>query len=346
MEKLKIIRKLILGLPLSEAEFGVRGFEVGNKAQERLELVAKTVVHGYNVALETGLSKSLAVNTTQISHELVGFFHEGVAMGLYTLDLFSIGKKDRFGEFITGVGNRHEYMSYIGAGIASAIFRNDAISGFMSKTEKSEGDFLFLNGIGFYHAYFKPEKTLKNNMFVPKSIRGKGSYFLDGYDNGIGRAVWFYNSGEPQKIAKTIAAFPPDRRGGVWAGVGLAATYAGGVSEEKILQLRELSGEYVYRLGEGSVLATHTRRFAGNPHETDTTERILTGKSSVECNDFVDAEIDKMKGRKFINNQPTFQILLQLIRDWLMESHHTSISIGNKKFQENGVLELLVQNPQ
>lgn len=338
MEKLKIIRKLILGLPLTEAEFKNRGFEVGHTAQDRLELVAKTVVHGYNIALENGLNKNLEVNTAQVKDELVGFFNEGVGMGLYTLDLFSISKKSSFKDFIYGIGEKHQYMSYIGAGIASAIFRNSAFEKFMEEAN-SEGASLFLNGIGFYYGYFHPEKTLKK-MFIPSKFYNKEKYILDGYDNGIGRAVWFYNSGEPSKIAQTINRFPYERRGAVWAGVGLAATYAGGVSTDKIKELKTLSGEFVYRLGEGSVLATHTRRLAGNPHPKDETERILTGKGSIECDEFSVKIIKSLEGYKFIEGVPTFQILLQKIRNWVQENHIQTLAIE----REEEVFDMLIRN--
>jgi Protein of unknown function (DUF1702) len=114
MSKLKILRKMLFALPLTEANFAVRGFAAGEPAQARLELVAKTVVHGYNIALETGLTDDLLVNREFIARELTGFFNEGIGMGLYTVDLFSPGSKNRFWDFIKGAGKNHEYMSYIG----------------------------------------------------------------------------------------------------------------------------------------------------------------------------------------------------------------------------------------
>jgi enediyne biosynthesis protein E3 len=338
MEKLKIIRKFILGLPLTEAEFKNRGFEVGHPAQDRLELVAKTVVNGYNIALENGLTKNLEINIGQVKSELVGFFNEGVGMGLYTLDTFSIGKKSSFQNFIHGIGQKHQYMSYIGAGIASAIFKNSSFEKFMDEAN-SEGASLFLNGIGFYYGYFHPEKTLKK-MFIPSKFFNKEKYILEGYDNGIGRSVWFYNSGVPSKIAQTINGFPYERRGAVWAGVGLAATYAGGVPIEKIKELKTLSGEFVYRLGEGSVLATHTRRLAGNPHVKDETERLLTGKSSIECDEFAVKIIKSLEGYKFIEGVPTFQILLQKIRNWVQENHIQASAVE----RDEEIFDMLIKN--
>jgi Protein of unknown function (DUF1702) len=53
-----------------------------------------------------------------------------------------------------------------------------------------------------------------------------------GFDQGVGRAVWFVNCGEPEKIISTLSTFGASERiPDLWGGVGFAGTYAGGVSE-------------------------------------------------------------------------------------------------------------------
>lgn len=321
MSKLNILRRMLFALPLSEANFELRGFEKDAPAQARLELVAKTVVGGYNTALETGLSDDLQTTTETVKTELVGFFNEGIGMGLYTLDVFSLFNRDRFWRFIKGKGQNHEYMSYIGAGIASGVFFNLPFDKFVEKADPTSG-LLILNGLGFYYAYFKPKKTLKN-LYLPKSVK-RDKFFIECYDNGIGRALWFYNGGTPKSIAKTISGFPAERQGAIWAGVGLAATYAGGVSEIKIKELQELAGEYSHMLGEGSILACHTRDIAGNPHKSDSTERILTGKSVKECNLFAAMAKENLNGQRYIDGKHSLEVFLQNIRAWVLENHKTA----------------------
>ena len=318
MNKLRILRKMFFALPLTEADFTVRDFQNGAKAQGRLELVAKTVVNGYNTALETGLSADLEAHIKMIKKELVGFFNEGIGMGLYTLDLFSLFQRDRFWKFIKTTGSHHEYMSYIGAGIASGVFFNRPFEKFVQKADPTSG-LLILNGIGFYYAYFKPSKTLKK-LYVPKSVL-KDRFYLECYDNGIGRALWFYNGGEPEKIADTIHSLPVGRQAAVWSGVGLAATYAGGVAKSKIRQLRQLAGKHAIMLGEGSVLAVHTRDIAGNPHIQDTTEQILTGKSAETCIRFAAAAKERLEGRRYIDGEHSLHVFLKEIREWVRSNH-------------------------
>jgi len=314
MGKLAILRKMMFALPLSEANFDVRGFQVNELPRKRLESVAKTVVEGYNTALETGLSDDLMLNRSIIKTELVGFYNEGIGMGLYTLDLFSPFNKNRFWNFIKGEGKNHEYMSYIGAGIACGVFFNRPFENFLEKASPTSG-LLILNGFGFYYAYFKPKKAI-NNLYIPKSVQ-KDPFYIECYDNGIGRALWFYNGGNPDKIHQTISLFPENRKAGIWAGVGLAATYAGGVPPEKILDLKRLACQYDYMLGEGSVLASHTRDIAENPHEKDTTQQILTGKSAKECNEFAFKANVKLDGRRYINGEHSLKVFLEEIRAWV-----------------------------
>lgn len=304
---------MLFALPLTEANFEVRGFEKNEPAQERLELVAKTVVHGYNMAVETDLNEDLIAGRQFIENELCGFYNEGIGMGLYTLDLFSPFKKDRLFDFVKGVGKNHEYMSYIGAGIACGVF-NRSFEKFLQKASPTCG-LLILNGLGFYYTYFKPEKIFKQN-YLPKNVQAD-PFYIECYDNGIGRALWFFNGGNPEKIAKQIAGFPTERQGAVWSGVGLAATYAGGVSQDKIRLLKKLAGPFAVYLGEGSLLATHTRDLALNPHKDDTTVRILTGKSASECCEFANAINEKLDGRRFIDHKHSLEFFFESIREWV-----------------------------
>lgn len=317
MSKLKLLRKLFFALPLTEANFEVRKFESGESAQQRLEQVAKTVVHGYNMAVETGLNDDLLVGRTMIENELVGFYNEGIGMGLYTCDLFSFSKKDEFWNFVKGPGKHHEYMSYIGAGIACGVFFNRPFKKFVEKASPTSG-LLILNGFGFYYAYFKPDKIFKQN-YIPASVR-KDPFFIECYDNGIGRALWFYNGANPEKIAQKVAGFPKHRQPWVWAGVGLAATYAGGVPPEKIRRLKELAGEFYLSLGEGSLLAAHTRDIAGNPHKDDTTVRILTGKSAAEGCALAKEAIEKLEGRRYIDGKHSLLVFFEYIREYLEDA--------------------------
>jgi len=321
--KLNILRKSMFALPLTEANFSKRGFQSGEEGEKRLELVAKVVIAGYNTALETGFTSDLLIHQEMVSRELRGFFTEGIGMGLFTLDLFSITQKSRFWSFVETKGINHKYMSYIGAGIACGVFKRHSIRNFLKKASPTSG-LLLLNGIGFYYAYFKLGKAV-DNFFIPKNL-SQDKFYIECYDNGMGRAFWFINGGNPDKIASMISTFPNDRQGAIWAGIGLAATYAGGVEKSKIQKLTSLAGKHSNRLGEGSVLATHTRDLAGNPHKTDATEIILTGRSAKECQNFAIQVNERLNNQRFIDGKHSLQVFLEEIRQWITENQEVVVN--------------------
>ncbi len=324
---LKLIRKQFFAMPLKEANFSVRKFEEGYEAQSRLEMVAKTVVNGYNTTVEHGLNDDLRAISQSISKELSGFFHEGIGMGLYALDLVSLKKKNLLVSYIIEKDKKHEYMSYIGAGLTCGVF-NASYEKLMNKIDPMSGS-LVLDGVGFYYAMFKTKKTIAK-YYVPRKIKSN-PFYLERFDNGLGRALWFYNSGEPENIQKTINTFPEKRRANIWSGIGLAATYAGGVSNEKIHELKRVSGVHQIMLAQGALLAAHTRHTAGNPHEDDSTINILTGTSGIKCHEKALEFKNKFQGSKSIDGTPSFQVFLSHLRAWL---NHVNTQNGNHSYEQ------------
>ena len=308
------IRKQILGLGLHEATFAARGFDTDTPARGRLEEVAKTVIYGYNAALEiTGGEEDIVALTNRTKPELQGFLSEGLAMGLFARGRFSLGNSLAFWNFARRNGGQHEYMSYVGAGLAVGVF-GSSYRKFIERACPLCGS-LVLDGIGFYYAMFKTKRGI-HQQYVPASI-ARDRFYQGRYDNGLGRAVWFYAGGDPGKVAATIAAFPAERQADIWSGIGLACTYAGGVSEEQIWQLAELSGQYRAYLGQGCFLAAHTRHRAGNPREDSSTELILTGHDSAACHREGLAIRERLLGKREVDGRPSFLLLLEQVRAFL-----------------------------
>ncbi|MDR2008908.1 MAG: DUF1702 family protein [Bacteroidales bacterium] len=312
MSRIGSLKQIFFGMPLCEANSAIRNFEKGD-AQERTELVAKTVIEGYNTAVEKGLSEDLLDVRLMIKNELSGFFNEGIGMGLYTLSLFSISQKNIYWDFVKGVGKPHEYMSYIGAGIACGVF-NKPFEKFLVKANPT-CSLLVLNGIGFYYAYFKIEKGLYQH-YIRNDVK-KDDFFVECYDNGVGRALWFCENGNSQNIKKIIDTFPKKRQAAIWSGIGLAATYAGGVEENEIRELKKHSGQFWEFVAEGSFLATHCRDIAGNSHNYDITEKILIGKSAEECHIFGRKILLDLKQEILTDGEYTFRVFLRKIRQWI-----------------------------
>jgi hypothetical protein len=90
--------------------------------------------------------------------------------------------------------------------------------------------------------------------------------------------MWFRGTGDPTRVADLVAALPPWHHDDAWSGVGLAATYAGGVSEAGLAVLRERAGAHAGDLGQGVAFAAAAWLRSGwAPPELVTTVAALTG---------------------------------------------------------------------
>ena len=97
-------------------------------------------------------------------------------------------------------------------------------------------------------------------------------------DQGIGRALWFVGGTDVDQGTALVDRFPEHRRADLYAGTGLAATYAGGVDEAELTRLREHAGAHAPHLAQASAFAAEARVRAGlvQPH-TSVATRVLCG---------------------------------------------------------------------
>ena len=120
----------------------------------------------------------------------------------------------------------------------------------------------------------------------------------DAYDDGVGRALWFA-AGEPTRVRRSVEAFTSPRRPALWSGVGLAASYAGGVTDEDLQELKRAASVNATRLAVGAAFAARTRAFGGNPADhTDRACRVFCGASAVDAAGIADACIAEAHGTR------------------------------------------------
>jgi len=258
---------------ISEREVQIerRGFHRGApETCDRLETIGRAFVHGFN----TGILRRPAEHPGALDEVALadrGFAFEGLAMNLALFDLLLPGRK-RWRVACEGFGLPHAYVFAIGQGLARARLRRriDFPLAGLSPLEAS----LACDGYGFHHGFFT-RPTDAAHARVPRRV-GPGA--RRGFDQGYGRALWFVHGGESRRLAAAVAALAPERHEGAWSGVGLAATYAGGVGREGLEALVVASQEYAPSLAQGAAFAAECRARAQNPAEhTDLACRVLLG---------------------------------------------------------------------
>jgi len=252
------LRRLIFGISLDEATFERRRFpRCEERARLRLESIGATFLTGYLAALQADGPDDLVRRLESVELERRGFAYEGSAMALGLMDMLLPWRRDRWSSFTRGPARHHEYMMYVGLGWAMARMRR-RVDGYMARLDPLLGP-LALDGYGFHDCYFHWERVMRDHQ-VPARLKG---YSRRAFDQGVGRASWFVNGADIDRVAATIAAFPRERQEDLWSGVGLACAYAGGVGEDALRALVVLSGAFRPALAQGVVFATAARQEAG-----------------------------------------------------------------------------------
>ncbi|MFP5393432.1 MAG: DUF1702 family protein [Gammaproteobacteria bacterium] len=248
-----------------------RGFHVTRPAVvERLEAIGRHFVAGYNLAIGSSEPERLAALLDGLPVDDAGFAYEGAGMGLAVADWLT-PRRELFRAFVRGPARAHAYMVWVGLGWALArlpVRPERALARFADLH-----CWLALDGYGFHEGYFHWRRRIAAQR-RPRGLSAEGAHV---FDQGLGRSLWFVHGAEPAAVMRALALFDPARHADLWAGVGLAAAYAGGCERAGLDALRAGSGTHAAALAQGMVFAAEARVRAGNPvaHLALACERVL-----------------------------------------------------------------------
>ncbi|MBV2156600.1 DUF1702 family protein [Kitasatospora sp. SUK 42] len=282
------LRRLLLTPQLAEVTFARRGFPVTRSpSTERLEAVPQAVVCGFEWGIDARSQWELERRLSLVDPEQRGFAYEGATMAFTILDATGRGRRTR--DLLTGPGQPHIFLAYIGIGFAMARLPRPLwkkvlpdLGGIPYHPTMS---WLAVDGYGFDLAYFHTRRWVdEQRVPEPYPWLGDSGYFPRAVDQGIGRALWFIHGGQPVQVAAAVRKFADHRHADLWSGVGLAATFAGGCPAEGLVELRGEAGPHRAQLAQGSVFASKARIHAGFvPEHGDPASVALTGLSAAEA---------------------------------------------------------------
>lgn len=282
------LRRLVLTPKLRDVTFAARGFPTQpTEATERLEAIPQSVIIGFEWGIEARDQWELERRLALVDTEQRGFAYEGAAMAYTVRD--AMGGGNRAKDLLLGPGHPHIFLTYIGIGFAMARLPRPLWKKILPDLTGSPFyptmNWLVVDGYGFDLAYFHTKKWVdEQRRPAPYPWQGYPDYFLRAVDQGIGRALWFIHGARPVEVAEAVRKFDAERRADLWAGVGLAATFAGGSDRDGLAGLVRDAGEYAPDLALGSVFAITARTFSGftPPHSTEAVE-VLTGVSTEDA---------------------------------------------------------------
>ncbi len=283
----------LLGIDPGEALFSRRGFPA-TPAQPRLEAAGTAFVDGYNAALLPRSPAPVLDSLASRAPAQRGFFAEGAAMGAAVRTALTPWQ-DRLSPLLAALEAHYVHLSHVGVGWAMA--RLPFARRLLSKRLDPRLAPLAMDGRGFHDGYF--------HGAARAALRRPVAPWGPIYDQGLGRSLWFSCSADPARILAAIAAAPPDCHGDLWAGIGLASTYAGGTEEADVDQLAAASGEHLAWLRQGAAFALGAHARSGFiPEDSARRSARLCGIEPQLLVTLVDTEFAAVTGDRSLQPAP------------------------------------------
>jgi hypothetical protein len=245
----------------SEVTFERRCFYASDAAQQaNLENVGRKFLEGFSYGMGGRSLPEIESSLETVDPVFRGFAYEGCSMALAVRDGIAVGGRHWMRDLLASRGAAHIYMAYIGVGWAMA--RLPRVRWRAIEPQDQLLRWLVLDGYGFHQAYFRTGQYVGGQYQAP--IPGWPSdYANQAVDQGIGRALWFVNGADVERVAAAIGKFAPERRGDLWSGAGLASVYAGGADAVELAGMTRLAGEYRLHAAQGAAFAGEARLRAG-----------------------------------------------------------------------------------
>ncbi|GAB6899206.1 hypothetical protein JCM9957A_22960 [Kineosporia succinea] len=269
------IRWGLLGVPEREVDPERRGFAEWEAGPSRCEDVGRSFLTGYRAGLVEPGAVSAVRSLADLDDDLRGFAMEGLGMAAALRDVLRPGGR-HFRDLLACAGERHVYMIHVGLGWALARTPRPLWPS-LSRLDPVHAA-LVLDGYGFHEVFFRTRRVFDElGVGFPLSAwPGRPQDAHQHLMQGVGRGLWFVAGGGPARLADYVGRFAPSAAGSLWAGVGLAAAYAGGRDEAGLRELRATSGEYSPWLRQGATFAVGARDRAGASVEhTHLAARVL-----------------------------------------------------------------------
>ena len=269
------LKSRLLDLSPKEASFLRRRFPgINSPSRSHLERVITTFIEGYNLAVvEDDMIRLSDRLDSSFSASFLGFAYEGAGLYFALTDLLLPRSASRLKTFTGSIAPRHDFITVIGAGfvIARVPFGLRRLENFQKSLDPLNA-WCVADGYGFHQGFFHWKRFIENSEAPPDSLAQQNRSL---FDAGVGRAMWWVFGADARAIAAAISRADSERRAEMWAGIGTAVAYAGGMLPQSGPLLLDLTREYRLDFLSGIPFAAHMRHKGHNP--ADWTDEACAG---------------------------------------------------------------------
>jgi len=223
---------------------------------QRIEKIREIFQQNYAIASEQEDLNSLSAQLEKTGNEYLSIAYEAASVAFAVKDFSSDNRLNCWHSFLQGPAAPHAAQVHVGLGWAIAQQRISVYS--IIEMLDPLMRFRMLDGWGYYDGIFRRRQTLSTQPFSDDENK-----FLCGYDQGLGRSLWYNSKGVCATIPEMISKFPATRHPDLWRGIGIACAYVGGCNEFILQELFSLSSSYHTQLSVAAALVASSRNSAG-----------------------------------------------------------------------------------
>jgi len=224
-----------------------------SNVSERMDYIQKLFLGvGTRFQDNTSLNEVIALLETE-PPEYRSVAYESASFEIALTDLKTNQQLDHWKEFRELCVMQHTFHIDIGLGWAFAKTGLDSRPYLL--TFQPLIQLMVFDGVGYYYGLFKGRRTLKNKE-IPGIIEADD---LHGFDQGLGRRLWYMVRGNVTELNDLVESFPAYRHPDLFRGIGIACGYVGGAEEDDLQGLCQISGNNYNQLKLGIALASVSR---------------------------------------------------------------------------------------
>ncbi len=178
-----------------------------------------------------------------------------------------------------------EHISGLGLGVGHALSNLQVEANITASFADHFLGFMAMDSYGMHEGYFRWYESVQN-MKAPNLP----PVAMAGYDQGLGRALWFMTAGEPKALQLLLDRFRPERRANLWRGVGLMASFWGGLDDLQLKQYLKFSKQFRPCLQQGAAQGISMRTDMGEViSETNCAAAVLCEATSAAIAEVAEA---------------------------------------------------------